>query len=73
MCLCGEREEQEHVRLHCDNYKDIREKYDDLTSDENLVEFYRDVLARRDKVREEEKKEEKRRRNGQGAGEEEGE
>ena len=71
LCLCGEREEQEHVRLHCNVYKDIREKYDDLTSDDNLVGFYREVLARRDKVREEEEKEEKRRRIGQGAGDEE--
>ena len=26
LCLCGEREKEEHVRLHCDIYKDIREK-----------------------------------------------
>ena len=71
LCLCGEREEQEHVRLHCNKYKDIREKYDDLTSDDNLVNFYREVLLRRDKVREQEEKEEKRRRKEQGAGEKE--
>ena len=70
LCLCGEREEQEHVRLHCNKYKDIREKYDDLTSDDNLVNFYREVLLRRDKVREQEEKEEKRRKE-QGAGEKE--
>ena len=70
LCLCGEREEQEHVRLHCNKYEDIREKYDDLTSDENLVNLYREVLLRRDKVREQEEKEEKRRSKEQGAGEE---
>ena len=46
-------------------------RHNDLTSDNNLVEFYKEVLTRREKVREDgekEEKEEKRRRKGQGAG-----
>ena len=69
MCLCGEREEQEHIRLHCRKYDDIREKYTDLLSDDNLVQFFREVLDRRDMVREEEEKEEMKRRK-RGGGEE---
>lgn len=55
LCLCGEREEQEHIRSHCQEYADIRAQYDDLDSDEQLVLFFREVLARRDRLREEEK------------------
>ena len=56
LCRCGQREEQEHLRRHCPMYDDIREKYEDLDSDENLVPFFREVLERRDKVNEKEKK-----------------
>ena len=52
--LCGAWEEQEHIRQHCPKYDNIREKYGNLTNDDSLVQFYRDVLDRRDKVREEE-------------------
>ena len=62
LCLCGEREEQEHIVRHCKKYDDIREKFGDLERDDELVEFFREVLKRRDKVREDEEKEEKRRR-----------
>ena len=62
LCLCGEREEQEHIVRHCKKYDDIREKFGDLERDDELVEFSREVLKRRDKVREDEEKEEKRRR-----------
>ena len=72
LCLCGEREEQEHILKHCDKYKDIREKYGDvIEDDDSLVGFFREVLKRRDKVREEEQKEEKRRKEEEGEGEEE--
>ena len=37
-------------------YDDIREKYQDLDRDENLVPFFREVLERRDKVYEKENK-----------------
>ena len=69
LCLCGEREDQEHILKHCDKYKDIREKYGDIQDDDSLVAFFREVLQKRDKVREEEQKEEKRKREGAGEGE----
>ena len=59
LCLCGEREEQEHIVKHCKKYDDIREKYNDLENDDNLVPFFKEVLERRDSVRNEEEKEEK--------------
>jgi hypothetical protein len=71
LCLCGEREEQEHILKHCQKYEDIRQKYEDFEDDDSLVRFFREVLERRDKVREEEQKEEKRRKQGAGEGEEE--
>ena len=40
-------------------YDDIREKYSDLENDDNLVPFFKEVLDRRDKVRDEEEKQEK--------------
>ena len=55
LCLCGEREEQEHIMKQCKKYEDIRKKYGD-----SLVRFFREVLERRDRVREEEREEEKR-------------
>ena len=59
LCLCGEREEQEHILRQCVKYDDIRKKYSDLENDDNLVLFFTEVLDRRDKVREEEEKQEK--------------
>ena len=59
MCRCGSREEQEHIRSHCAIYKDIREKYNDLDSDDNLVNFFMEVLKRRDTLDEQEKEEKK--------------
>jgi hypothetical protein len=61
LCLCGEREEHEHSILHCKNYDDIQGSYSDLENDDNLALFFKEVLERRDKVREDEEKEEKRR------------
>ena len=62
LCLCGQREEQEHIVRHCKKYDNIREKYSDLSSDTDLVMFFREVLEKRDRVRQEEEKEEKERR-----------
>ena len=64
--MCGEREEQEHILKHCQKYEDIRQKYEDFKDDNSLVRFFREMLERRDKVREEEQKEEKRRKQGAG-------
>ena len=71
LCLCGEREEQEHILRHCSKYDDIRLKYRDLSCDDSMVMFFREVLAKRDRVREEEEKEEKERRRREGEGIEE--
>ena len=71
LCLCGQIEEQEHILRHCSKYDDIRVKYSDLSGDDSIVKFFREVLAKRDKVREEEEKEEKERRRRKGEGNEE--
>ena len=34
----------------CKFYNDIREKYDNFCSDEDLVSFFREVLERRDEL-----------------------
>ena len=60
LCLCGEREEQEHIMKHCKKYEDIRKKYGEIENDDSLVRFFREVLEKRDRVREEEREEEKR-------------
>ena len=60
LCLCGEREEQEHIMKHCKKYEDIRKKYGEIENDNSLVRFFREVLEKRDRVREEEREEEKR-------------
>ena len=50
LCRCGQREEQEHVLRHCPIYDDIRDKYDELDSDEKLVPFFQEVLEKRDRM-----------------------
>ena len=65
-CRCGEaREEEEHVRDSCPLYEDIREQFSDLSSEENLVQFFKAMLRRRDDIDregEERKKREKEKR-----------
>ena len=58
MCRCGtEREVEGHiVSGKCPVYGDLRGKFGDLNNDQNLVDFFREVLARRDELEEEEKK-----------------
>ena len=60
MCLClMEREVESHLTSStCPVYADIREKYGDLSSDEELVNYFGEVLARREALEEEEEKEE---------------
>ena len=55
MCHCGlEREEVSHLTSGtCPTYKDIFEKFDNLSSDENLVKYFGEVLARRDALEQE--------------------
>ena len=49
LCLCKEsREDEDHLTSgQCKVYGDLSEKYGDLTDDENLVQFFSEVLARR--------------------------
>ena len=42
--------------------RDIREKYDDLDDDENMVKFFEEVLKRMDSLEEQEKEEKRSRR-----------
>ena len=50
LCLCKEsREDESHLTSgQCKVYGDLSEKYTDLTNDESLVQFFSEVLARRD-------------------------
>ena len=50
MCRCNEKKEEETHILEgkCPIYKDIFEKYDNFEEDEVIVQFFSEVLARRD-------------------------
>ena len=57
LCRCGEKEEESHlISGKCEVYGDIRGNYPNLNDDKQLVDFFNEVLARRDKLEEEEKK-----------------
>ena len=60
MCLCLESKEKEtHITSeYCPIYSDIREKYQNFDSDEDLVMFFDEVLERRDMVQSMEEDEE---------------
>ena len=62
LCRCGSREQQEHIRSHCVIYSNIRDKYEDLDNDDNLVKFFEEVLQERDRLEEKEREEKVRRR-----------
>ena len=48
------KEDESHIKDgNCPIYEDIREKYDDLEDDKNLVSFFREVLSRRNALDEE--------------------
>ena len=57
LCRCGEsREEESHLLSgKCQVYGEIRSSYENLNDDKQLVEFFNEVLAMRDKLEEEEK------------------
>ena len=55
LCRCGEeREEERHLADSCPLYKDIRERFSSLEEDDQLGEFFRQILERRDKIDEQE-------------------
>ena len=52
LCRCQEaREEESHLTSgRCTVFGDLRERFGDLHDDENLVQFFHEVLARRDEI-----------------------
>ena len=45
------REEESHILSgECQVYGDLLDKYSDVTSDDNLVALFREVLARREQL-----------------------
>jgi hypothetical protein len=62
LCKCKlEREEESHLLSgDCPVYGDIRDRYENMADDHQLVAFFTDVLARRDQLEREEGEEEER-------------
>ena len=55
LCRCGlEREEERHLTDSCPLYRDIREQYSSLEDDDQLVDFFQQMLQRRDQLDEQE-------------------
>ena len=52
LCKCTEaREEEAHlISGQCKVYGDLTDKYCDLTDENSLVQFFKEVLARREKL-----------------------
>ena len=52
LCLCGEerKEEQHLLSGHCKVYGDLIERFNDLSDQNQLAQFFSDVLARRDQL-----------------------
>ena len=60
LCKCGEKEEESHLLSgNCEVYGDIRGNYSNLNDDNQLVDFFNEELARRDKLDEDEKENKK--------------
>ena len=59
LCRCGEaKEEESHLMSgNCSVYGEIRRSYSDLNDDKQLVDFFNEVLSRRDELEEKEKNE----------------
>ena len=52
---CVAKEEESHLFSgNCEIYGEIRSKYDNLNDDMNLVNFFNEVLAKRDEIDEKE-------------------
>ena len=52
LCRCKESQEEEsHLTLrNCKVFGDLKERFGDLSDDENWVQFFQEVLARRDEI-----------------------
>ena len=57
LCRCETAKEEEGhiVSGNCNVYSDLRSQYGDLGEDQNLVQFFRAVLDRRDSLEEEDR------------------
>ena len=57
LCKCGESKEDESHLLsgNCEVYGEIMNNYSNLNDDKQLVDFFNEVLARRDELEGEEK------------------
>ena len=62
-CRCDTSIENEAHLMEgfCPVYGKVREKYDDLNSDENLIQMFNEILTMRENLEEEERKEEEER------------
>ena len=54
LCRCGQAKEEEgHLTSgNCEVYGDIRANYSDLNDDNQLVNFFKEILAKRDELEE---------------------
>ena len=61
LCKCGEAREEESYLIsgNCEVYGEIRHNYSNLNDDKQLVDFFNEVLSRRDELEEKEKSENK--------------
>ena len=56
MCKCKlQKEKEDHIKEgNCEAYKDLRQKYDNLDNDNDLLQYFNEVLERRERLEEEE-------------------
>ena len=68
LCKCGLSNESESHLLsgECHIYRNIRNKYENIDSEDNLIQFFSEVLEERERLEEEEEEEEERQRGGGG-------
>ena len=68
LCKCGLSNESESHLLsgECHIYRKIRNKYENIDSEDNLIQFFSEVLEERERLEEEEEEEEERQRGGGG-------
>ena len=68
LCRYGkEREDERHITDSCPLYKDIREQFSSLEDDDQLVEFFEQILKRRE-LSDEQEQERRNRTRREGAG-----
>ena len=50
LCWCQKSKETEHhlITKDCPTYRDIKDRYQNLNSDEELISFFQELLKKRD-------------------------